>query len=148
MGIDFQGPAWLLPNVVFLVLVFSLPHLSHSLTLSLFLFLSLSLYAFSASLVIKRGAESRCRLDNYIFHNVQITNDCCCGNLITLHLMKRQLRLHDRVLLYTHYCKGRVKDYQAILFIIYDNFPLFFLSPCRFFLCVNVICIGTSTRTY
>jgi len=49
--------------------------------------------------------------------------------------MKRQLRLHDRVLLYTRYCTGRVKDYQAILFIIYDNFPLFFLSLCRFYFC-------------
>lgn len=72
----------------------------------------------SRSFVIKNGTESGHRLDNYIFHIVQIANDCCCGNLITLHLMKRQLMPHDRVT-YTHR-HTRVRAFQAILFVIYD----------------------------
>lgn len=73
----------------------------------------------SRSFVIKNGTESGHRLDNYIFHIVQIANDCCCGNLITLHLMKRQLMPPDRVP-YTH----TGTHSRSFLFVIYDIFLL------------------------
>lgn len=70
--------------------------------------------------LIKHGTQSGRRLDNYIFHIVQIANDCCCGNLITAHLMKRQLMLHVRTSGHTPAVR-RVKACQGIWFIIYDN---------------------------
>lgn len=97
---------------------------------------------FASSFVIKNGTESGHRLDNYIFHIVQIANDCCCGNLITLHLMNRQLMPHDRVP-YTHtHAHSLARAFQAILFIIYDIFRFgVFLFPAN----TNIICICWST---
>lgn len=82
----------------------------------------------SRSFVIKNGTESGHRLDNYIFHIVQIANDCCCGNLITLHLMKRQLMPHDHVP-YTHTGTRAF----ALFKLFCSLFMTFSFSKCFFF---------------
>lgn len=95
----------------------------------------------SRSFVIKNGTESGHRLDNYIFHIVQIANDCCCGNLITLHLMKRQLMPHDRVP-YTHTGTRAF----ALFKLFCSLFMTFSFSKCFFFPTnTNIICICWST---
>lgn len=98
---------------------------------------------FANSFVIKNGTESGHRLDNYIFHIVQIANDCCCGNLITLHLMKRQLMPHDRVP-YTH---THAHSHSFALFKLFCSlFMTFSVSECFFFPAnTNIICICWST---
>lgn len=95
----------------------------------------------SRSFVIKNGTESGHRLDNYIFHIVQIANDCCCGNLITLHLMKRQLMPPDRVP-YTHTGTRAF----ALFKLFCSLFMTFSFSKCFFFPTnTNIICICWST---
>lgn len=109
-------PACLLPSVVFLV----------STVFPAFL---LAPSANSRSFVIKNGTESGHRLDNYIFHIVQIANDCCCGNLITLHLMKRQL-MRPMTVCPTHtLTHTRTAKLYCSLFMTISFLKCFFFQP-------------------